>query len=355
MQTHCVFWLAALLLSVSGCATPYVPPPRSYPLREPWRGVALLHLEDLDGRRGYGTAACEASIDNAVAVGVNAISLRVPARQPSIHDPQIRFGVEPPHGETDARIVAAIRQSRDRGLSVMLKPHIMLDRITDKEWRGRIDFEDPADLDEWWRNYNTFVLHYANLAETENVECFCVGVELLDMVRRAPERWSRLIKDVRTIYNGKLTYAANWDEEFQVVPFWGELDMVGVQCFFPVTESEQPTQIELREGMQAIAEELHRVARDNGKTLLLTEVGFKSTRGATIKPWEWPSEDTVVDLQQQARAYEAVLDVLEIRPWFAGLFWWNWLTEPAPGDKADRIFTPQDKPAEALLRERWGR
>ena len=35
------------------------------------------------------------------------------------------------------------------------------------------------------------------------------------------------------------------------------------------------------------------------------------------------------------------------------MFWWNWLTEPYPGDKFRHGFTPQGKPAEEVIREFW--
>jgi hypothetical protein len=42
-----------------------------------------------------------------------------------------------------------------------------------------------------------------------------------------PKYWQELILEIRKVYKGKLTYAANWDE-FKRVPFWGV-------CFFWIT------------------------------------------------------------------------------------------------------------------------
>ena len=59
--------------------------------------------------------------------------------------------------------------------------------------------------------------------------------------------------------------------------------------------------------------------------MLLTEVGFRSVRGATVKPWKWPGrDDRPIDLCLQKRAYEAILQSFWDRNWFYGLYWWEW-------------------------------
>ncbi len=331
--------------------------PKSAKGRE-YRGVALLHLTDREGAIGYGSKACQKSLEQAHAVGVRAVSLRVPGRQPSIHVPRIRFGQEPRGEETDAVVAQTIRDAHALGLRVMLKPHIMLDTITDSEWRGRIDYEDSDQLEKWWEEYRAFILNYAEFARKHRVELYCVGVELMDMVIRAPEEWRRLIRDVREVYPGELTYAANWDEEFARVPFWSDLDHVAVQFFYPLSDHPEPSLEELKTRVQEIAEQLFEVAAFARKPLLLTECGYRSVRGSTVKPWVWPKDDpdSVADAALQARVYRAVLEVFSSQPLerFSGLFWWNWLTlpDPNPGLSA-KIFTPQGKPAEKVIREFW--
>jgi biotin synthase-like enzyme len=54
------------------------------------------------------------------------------------------------------------------------------------------------------------ILDFAQLAQNENIELFCFGT-LGNAVAKRPEYWSQLIKKIKKIYSGKLTYAANWD------------------------------------------------------------------------------------------------------------------------------------------------
>ncbi|NOY70894.1 MAG: hypothetical protein GXP14_00720 [Gammaproteobacteria bacterium] len=325
-------------------------------VEDSWRGVALLHLRDDFGARGYGTPAAADSLGRARRLGVNSVSLRVPGRQVSIAVPEITFGRENLGGETDLVVRDTIRDAHLLGLRVLLKPHVMLERITDNEWRGTIAYDASEDLDRWWRSYSEFILHYARFAEEEQVAAFSIGVELRAMVAAAPERWSQLIAEVREVYSGKLTYAANWYYEYLEVPFWEELDFIGVQFFFPLSESENPSLDELRNGIAPIVADLQDLAMIYQRPLLLTEVGYKSAQGTTREPWQWPNPDATPDSEIQARAYRAILDSFsEQSEWFSGLFWWNWLTEPEPGQKFQNGFTPQGKKAEKVLGEYWGR
>ncbi|HJL42832.1 MAG TPA: hypothetical protein RMG48_16115 [Myxococcales bacterium LLY-WYZ-16_1] len=331
------------------------PSAERYTSRTPVRGVALLHVPGPDGDAGYGTAASARSLHRAAEAGVNFVSLRVPGRQAHVRSPKIRYGPDLEKGETDGAVVRTIEQAHARGLKVMLKPHIMLDRITDTEWRARIDFEDPDLLNRWWNQYRQFVLHHAELASEHDVELFAVGVELMDMVIRAPDRWRALIRDVRSKYTGGLTYAANWDREFQLVPFWEDLDLVAVQFFHPLSKHPEPSDSDLMQRLGEISDHLFEVARDHRRPLLLTECGYRSVRGATVRPWVWPKDDpgALPAPELQARVYRAVLNTFEPNEDFAGLFWWNWLTLPDPGTAAARLFTPQGKPAERVLKKRW--
>ena len=54
--------------------------------------------------------------------------------------------------------------------------------------------------------------------------------------------------------------------------------------------------------------------------MIFTEMGFKSVRGSTVKPWEWPRRIArAVDVKLQSQAYQAVLEALWQRPWFYGM------------------------------------
>ncbi|MEM2089217.1 MAG: hypothetical protein QXF52_11235 [Thermoproteota archaeon] len=58
-----------------------------------------------------------------------------------------------------------------------------------------------------------------------------------------------------------------------------------------------------------------------------------------------------VDLKEQVDCYEAASQVLWNKSWFYWFYWWNWETNPS-GDRMTNGYTPQNKPAEDVIR-RW--
>ncbi len=127
-----------------------------------------------------------------------------------------------------------IRNARSLGLRVVLKPHV---NCEDGRATALIR---PSDERLWFRTYREFILHYARLAAEEKVDLFVVGTEIFSMTGSDHRRdWEELIRDVRGVYAGKLTYAANW-YDFMLVTFWGSLDYVGIDAYFPVVGGHNP-------------------------------------------------------------------------------------------------------------------
>ena len=90
-------------------------------------------------------------------------------------------------------------------------------------WRSNINFENTNDWTSWFADYRKNMIHYALMAEKTNVDLLCIGTELKSSLKHIPEKWLSLIKEIRAIYKGKITYAANWDDSFQFTAFWNAL------------------------------------------------------------------------------------------------------------------------------------
>ena len=52
--------------------------------------------------------------------------------------------------------------------------------------------------------------------------------------------WNHLIKEIKKVYTGKLTYAANWDN-YENVTFWKKLDYSGIDAYFPLSDAKTPS------------------------------------------------------------------------------------------------------------------
>lgn len=86
--------------------------------------------------------------------------------------------------------------------------------------------------------------------------------------------------------------------------------------------------------------------------MIFTEIGYRSIAGAGVEPWEWLTEG-VPSPHEQAVLYRAAVPELWTQRWLVGFYWWQWRTEPPR--VRDPGFTPQGKPAEAVLRESYAR
>lgn len=298
------------------------------------------------------SAASAASLDYLRhSVHVEWIALNPFSYQRTVSDPSLYFGDDP----RDAHLINAIRQAHDLGFGVMLKPHIWLRQKTDDAWRGNIGMNSEGDWRLWFENYERFILHYARMAEREHVEILCIGVELARTMKEREPDWRTLIDRVRQVYHGPLTYAANWWGEYDEIHIWDALDYVGINAFFPLSEDSSPDLATLRTGARRVADQVELVHLATGRPVIFTEVGYKSVRGSTVRPWEWTRRfEPAVDTNLQSRAYRAVLEALWERPWFCGMYWWKWHSDMAHGGPTDGDFTPRRKPAEGILSE-WYR
>jgi len=263
---------------------------------------------------------------------------------------------------SNSSLIHAIEKAHELNMKVALKP--MID-VIDGTWRGQIK---PYNWTLWFQNYQKFINFYANLAQNHNVELFIVGTELRSSQTHESE-WRNVINNVRNHFNGNLTYAANWDSfsNYSVLPnlavgFWDALDYIGVDAYFPLTNSFNPTLQQLinawsnsRSGWWGSGRnwtnQLYSTYISTGKKIIFTEIGYCSQNGTNTEPWNY-NLSPVKDLQEQADCYQAALEVFRNATWFEGWFWWSWETDPnagKPGTPDELHYTPQNKPAQEIL------
>ena len=201
----------------------------------------------------------------------------------------------------------------------------------------------------WFSSYEQFILHYANLAEKNNCEQFCVGVEYKGTVHRE-NSWRGIIEKVREHYTGPITYASNWDN-YQNINWWdaSALDFVGIDAYFPLTNKTDPTVDELKEGWKKWEEEIESWQEKVNKSIIFTEIGYRSIDGTNIKPYAFWTTGTV-DLQEQADCYNATFQIFGDKTWLAGIYWWMWDTNPNIGGPLDKSYTPYKKSAGDVLK-----
>jgi hypothetical protein len=261
--------------------------------------------------------------------------------------------------ESDSGIVSLAAMARARGMKLMLKPQLWIMGGSGGAKLAEVGPATEPEWSEWFASYRAFLLHYAALAERAHVDLLCVGAELTRATTTHPEAWRELIAAARRVYHGRLTYGANWSGEARAISFWDALDAIGVQAYYPLASRPFPPEAELEQGWAPAIAALDSLHARWGKPILFTEVGWKSTSDAAVRPWEWTENVsqllTRVSTRVQADAYEAFFRTVWKRPWFGGAFIWKWYANHMrAGGPADIDFTPQNKPAEAVIAREFG-
>lgn len=259
-------------------------------------------------------------------------------------------------GENVQGVGGCVALAHQRGIKVMIKPHIWLRH---GGFTGTFDLPNDEAWKKWETNYSRYILTYAKVADSLHADLFCIGTELENFAQKRSDFWKNLITQVKGIYKGKITYAANWDT-FQKFPHWQDLDYVGIDAYFPLSESATPTAAELKKGWEKHHEILNEFVANTQKPILFTEYGYRSIDQTAKEPWvsDTPAK---VNHQAQANAYEALFAEFWHEPWFAGGFAWKWY-EPAMLNRAesrwhkiDTDFTPQNKAAEQVMQKWYGK
>ena len=104
--------------------------------------------------------------------------------------------------------------------------------------------------------------------------------------RRAPS-FGAILHEMRGVYQGILTYSANWDDVDQTV-ILGDLDVIGINAFYPLAEKNGATAAELIEGGRAGAREGARARRDVAEARALHRDRLHDAPRSRRSPWEWP-------------------------------------------------------------------
>lgn len=297
-------------------------------------------------------AASDQSLLNMSMLGTDTVALNFWWYQDFVNSNTMYE--DPGRSATISSIEHAIDTIHGLGMKVFLKP--MLD-IQDGTWRANIL---PDDADAWFSNYTNFIGTFADMAEAKAVELFSIGCEMNRMeAAENTGRWTDLIADVRARYDGPVTYSANWNEGgigggYEILPWWEQVDYVGIDAYFPVTAATNPTLAQMQTAWTNRADQIEawRVTRGlTDKQVIFTEAGLSSYDGSNITPYalvsDSPNPGAPADELEQANGYEALLSVMSQRDWWDGAFWWNWETNP--NSSFQTSFTPQHKLAQDVL------
>jgi hypothetical protein len=229
----------------------------------------------------FGSASAKVALANAKHLGASAIAIIPFLWQSNPASPRVWRGDD----MTDIELRVAIRDAHALGLAAIVTPHVWIP----ESWAGAIAMDSESAWQDWFANYRRALDPIARIAEEEKAEAVVIGTELAQTTQQP--QWNALMAATRRIYSGHLLYVAHNIEEAEAVPFWAELDAVGVTLYPPLgADGDRDGR---RSAMRAVAARLDAVAAKTGKTILVAEIGLRSAAGAAAKPWESAEERPV--------------------------------------------------------------
>jgi len=301
------------------------------------RGFNAIQHENM----AWDKPAAHRSFQRMVELGSNAVVLIPFLEQDSPNSTMVRRS----DAVTMPQLKAAIDYAHEYGQKIILKPQILVAA----SWAGEIDHELPQQWRAWFDSYSRQLLEYARFASDQGVDAFVIGTEL----SRASDRneWSGLIKQLRSVYAGQLTYAAHNIDGVEGFRHWHELDAVSVTLYPSLGLSGK--RAEMQQRIDATVQRLKLAVEHLDRPLWVLEIGMPSAQGASSKPWEWQHlKGAKVDLLIQKNALDIWLIALD-KPWVDAVFIWAWYSDYNSGGSRDTDYTPQHKPAEAIVRRYW--
>lgn len=352
---------ALLVASVALAAFAPVVPARAWNVlpagRDAWRTTGLGAIRGMtigpiessqQPGRGYGTEYSAATLDELARMGTTWISVTPFGRIERLDDTHVAMDFEAPYADNRLAIRRIIEQAHARGIRVLVIPHLWVET---GGWRGEIEPGSDEGWAAYQASYREFVLSWARDAAAAGAEAFSIGVECKSWSGRFGPFWRSLIDDVRATFPGLLTYSANWDEADAVL-FWDQLDLIGINAFYPLADHDDATFEEYVAGAERIVPDVEELATTLAMPVLFVEIGYTTRENAAVEPWLWPDDmqNVVIDEHEQARALDAMFRAFLPHDWFAGFFVWRYYANlDDVSQEAIWGFSPHAKEAEGLL------
>lgn len=233
-----------------------------------------------------------------------------------------------------------LKAAKDAGIAASLYPVLEIDNDNQigAVWRGYLNFFGTT-LDNFFARYNARIIELSDLAQAHDSPTVYIGSELASLTHNlaAKPHWEELIHHLRkststTAKDGRfthLTYAAHW-EEYTTVPFWRQLDDIGINAYFPLASSDDatgqatPSEASLTTALQARLQSLKKFAARQKRPLIISEFGLTAYDQASARPWaRQPTKDK--DYIEQENTYKAMLAATaEQGDWLSAINFWHW-------------------------------
>lgn len=318
---------------------------------------------------GFGSRDCEASTARVRSLGANALAINwnvfLDRGPPAFACDGACEGLAA--SAPDLALVATALHAHRVGLELMFKPQLITNRSG--TWAGAALLTTEQNQARLFEGLRRFAVHAGLLGELSGADILCIGSEIPEATKTSEsernhrewsflearrDAWTSVFSGARGAFGGAVTYAARWDSEAGSIEFWKSAQYVAQNLYGTLAGTRDrerpPRPAEIGTRLAWYFQKLAELSQERGRPALVTEIGCASTSESWRDPSTAPG---VTDVEAQRRYYEGVDEALrtarEQFPELKGVYFWNWTTDPRAGGSADRHFSPQNKPAEAVL------
>lgn len=243
-----------------------------------------------------------------------------------------------PYSADASDLCTIIEYAHELGLAVALKPTV---NCKDGMWRAHIHFFDedvPCEpkWHNWFASYSAFQRYYARIGQKMGCEMHIAGCEMV-MTEHRDAEWRQLISDIRTEYQGLVSYNTDKYQEHNV-SWWDCVDVISASGYYPIHDWERQL------------DRIEAVVKKFEKPFFFAEAGCMSVSGSQLVPNDWTVKGEPNE-QVQADWYEAMFSSCKKRDWVAGFALWSWRDTLYPLEQAAAMgdYELYGKAAEAVV------
>jgi hypothetical protein len=227
--------------------------------------------------------------------------------------------------------------------------------------------------EDWFEKYERFMLHYASYAEANGIQTLVVGGSRVSPAfpnGKLPNgnpsitpytfdaNWSTLIDEIRAVFSGQLFFALPYSSEMADMPdFVGKADAVYVEFSSALVSSHLASTDEIKSGAASILDsQVYKLYAKYQKPVILG-INYAAIDGSAANCSNFSSsclyyidvQGTAfdyVDLEEQARIYQALMEEAIQRSWIYGLISQGYNPSVAVEDNSSSIY---GKPAATVV------
>lgn len=275
---------------------------------------------------------------------VNTITFAFSAYQEHCYSTYIKWkGSHMPNLEQFSELIS---YAKSKSLKVIVKPML---NVEDGYWRAYIRFFDedvPCEpkWSDWFKSYYEYLLFYGKFCEENNVDIIIIGCELVGTDHRE-EEWRLLIKNLRKIYSGKLTYNCDKYQEHNV-KWWDSLDYISSSGYYPKGK--------IRDQLNRI----EKVVNEYNKPFFFAEGGCPSALNASKNPNDWTITKNGADSEdEQYEYYKEFLEETYKKDFISGFCFWDWPMKSLLNEKEKLVkdYSIKFKKVEKIISEYYNK